>query len=657
MCRKKKQERRVTMIRIRKSLSSKLSLTVLLLSAPMFVLSLGILFVQSRNNVKKEATEHAKSVLNTTMQHINRYLLAVETATDVNDWKVTKNLQPDSILSLTYRIVRQNPHIDGCSVSTEPDVFPQYGRYFSAYSVRESDTVSTVIEEEYEYFQKIWYKTPRELGKPCWVHYYDEVDSLELTLSGMIASYGKPLFDADKRFIGIISTDISLLHLSKVIASEKPYPHSYFMMLDEEGHYFIHPDSTLLFTHSIFSDVDPSEQADVIALGHQMTNGNSGSMAVVIDNVPCQVCYQPVRGTSWSLALVCPDSDILGSYHNLVFIITLLLILGLILITVLCHRMVSHAIKPINQLLTKTKSIASGNYEVHIRKSRRMDAVGRLQNSFATMLQSLNFHMGSIRYSVEQTERRNKELLQATRLAEDADKHKTTFIQNVTHQIRTPLNIIMGFSQLLRDYPGQLGTVDSLHGGLSDEEMKSITVSMKHNAHTLNRLLNMLFDSSASGISEEMKNTTQEMVCCNKVARESIETTLEHFPELTINFQTEVPDDLCIHTSHLYLMRSLREILYNSAKYSDGQHMSVLVKQTDNTIRFVFEDTGKGISEADRDLIFEPFTKVDDLSEGLGLGLPLAKSHIQKMGGNIILDADYKIGCRFIVELPKRQET
>jgi signal transduction histidine kinase len=104
-------------------------------------------------------------------------------------------------------------------------------------------------------------------------------------------------------------------------------------------------------------------------------------------------------------------------------------------------------------------------------------------------------------------------------------------------------------------------------------------------------------------------------------------------------------------------MRSLREILYNSAKYSDGQHMSVLVKQTDNTIRFVFEDTGKGISEADRDLIFEPFTKVDDLSEGLGLGLPLAKSHIQKMGGNIILDADYKIGCRFIVELPKRQET
>ena len=59
-----------------------------------------------------------------------------------------------------------------------------------------------------------------------------------------------------------------------------------------------------------------------------------------------------------------------------------------------------------------------------------------------------------------------------------------------------------------------------------------------------------------------------------------------------------------------------------------------------------------GIPESDRDSIFEPFTKVDDLSEGLGLGLPLAKSHVLKMGGQITLDANYHNGCRFIIELP-----
>ena len=113
-------------------------------------------------------------------------------------------------------------------------------------------------------------------------------------------------------------------------------------------------------------------------------------------------------------------------------------------------------------------------------------------------------------------------------------------------------------------------------------------------------------------------------------------------------------DDFSTHTSHMYLMRSLRELLYNAAKYADGQGINVFINESDNTVRFIVEDTGKGINEEDRDRVFEPFTKLDDLSEGLGLGLPLSKHHIRKLGGNLTLDANYYIGCRFIIELPIR---
>ena len=637
-------------LHIRRSLSAKLSLSILLLAIPIFVLSLGILFVQSRNIIKKEAMEHAKSLLNTTMQRLDRNMMAVETATDIYDWEITENLQPDSLLALTRRVVTRNPHVDGCSISMEPDVFPQIGRYFSVYTVRETDTITSVIEQEYEYFEKIWYKTPHNLNKPCWVTYFDESDSLELTISGLIASYGKPIYSSDNQFIGVISSDISLIRLSKYITAEKPYPNSYFMMLGKEGHYFIHPDSTKLFTHTIFDDVDPREQADLIALGHEMTAGNQGSMAVVIDGTPCQVCYQPMHGTEWSLAIVCPESDILNDYHALANIIALLIALGLLLILIFCHRAVAHAIRPINQLLTKTQTIASGNYEVHIPKSNRNDVVGRLQNSFATMLQSLNFHMGSIRYTAEQTENRNQELLQAMRLAEEADRNKTTFIQNVTHQIRTPLNIIMGFSQVLRD---DVKTSTSINSGISEEEMNNVTDTMKHNARILERMVHMLFDSSATGITEEMKNQKYEKVSCNEAARESIRYINEHFPSLDIKFNTEVADNFCIKTNRTDLLYCLSEILYNSAKYSDGQHIQLHIGLTDNTVQYIFVDTGKGIPEADRDHIFEPFTKADDLSEGLGLGLPLTKNHVLKMGGTITLDTSYHDGCRFIIELPR----
>ena len=670
-------------------LSTKLSLSILLFAVPIFVLSLGVLFTQSRHIIRTEAVGRANSVLTTTMQRVCRKLAAIETATNSTSWMALQPLHPDSLLELTNRVVRLNPHVDGCSISAEPDVFPEYGRYFSVYSIREGESIISVVEEQYEYFVKNWYKKPHDLGKTCWVDFYDETDSLEVTLSGMIASYGKPIYNDEGQLVAIMSTDISLKRLSKTITEEKPYPNSYFIMTDESGRYIIHPDSAKLFSHSIFDIDDPQQQADIIALGHQMTSGNDGTIDVIIDQQPCLVCYQHVPGTEWSMALICPEKYVLQKYHRLTYIIGTLLLAGLLLILLLSHRAVAHAIRPLNQLLTKTQTIASGNMEVYIPRSDSEDAVGQLQNSFSTMLQFLNFHMGSVRYTTDQTKRRNEELEKATELAEEADKQKTIFIQNVSHQIRTPLNIIMGFAQVLSPHNSHLSSPtttapagspneDEKSGvdleptllSFTSEEMKRITDTMQYNTVLLTRLVLMLVDSSDIGLEEERLTTTKlAPVNCNEVAKEAINYIHTYHPQLNIRLQSDVDDNFCIQTSRLYLIRSLRELLYNSAKHSDQQHISLRITvhpspppstATDGfaidtpppTIQFIVEDTGKGIPKNERQQIFKFFTKIDDLSEGLGLGLPLAKRHAQNLGGDLILDEDYHDGCRFIIELP-----
>jgi signal transduction histidine kinase len=443
--------------------------------------------------------------------------------------------------------------------------------------------------------------------------------------------------------VAIISTDLSLSRLSKVITQDKPYPNSYFMMVNKDGRFFIHPDTTKLFNQTIFSGENPNKQTDIIVLGHEMTTGSEGCMNVTFDGESCLVCYRPIPGTFWSLAIVCPYSDILEGYHKQTYIIIPLLIVGFFVILLLCHRTVGLAISPLNQLLEKTQSIAAGNMEIHIPNTKRDDAVGRLQNSFAMMLQSLNFHMGSVRYTSEQTRLRNEELEKATLLAKEAESQKTIFIQNVTHQIRTPLNIIMGFAQVLRDTNAE---------SLSDEEMKSISDMMQHNAATLKRLVQMLFDSSDTGISEELNSHKHELVLCNQVARECIQYAQLRSPHVMINFETNAADDFCIFTNRLYLMRSLRELLYNSAKYSDGKQITFRVTQTDSKVLFSVEDTGPGIPEDIIEKMFEPFVNVNDLSEGLGLGLPLSKRHAQSLGGDLTLDTTYHEGCRFVLELP-----
>ena len=639
------------MFSVRRAFARKLSIGILLLAIPIFVVSLGILFTQSRHMIRLEAVGRANSVLNSTMQRISRNLLTIETATNAYSWLIERSLQPDSLLAYSRRVVQLNPHIDGCSISAEPDVFPQYGKHFSVYTVRETDTITTVIEEEYDYFSKIWYKTPRDLNKPCWVAFFDESDSLELTIDGMVASYGRPLYNADNRFVGIVSTDLSLLHLSKLMSVEKPYPNSYFMMIDDQGRYFVHPDSTKLFTQTIFSGADPRRQTDLIALGHEMTAGNQGRMNAVIDGVSCLVCYKPVPGTFWSLAIVCPDRDVLASYHRLTYIVIPLLIIGLFVIVKLCSRAVGQTIHPLNELLDKTQSIAAGNMEVYIPHTQREDVIGNLHNSYATMLQSLNFHIGIVRYSSYQTKLRNEELEHATKLVQEADRQKTAFIQNVTHQIRTPLNIIMGFAQILgKESEDQL----------IEEEVKSLTSTMTHNSRLLSRIVLMLFDSSDSGTTKEkIEAAKHESVPCNDVAREAVSYIKVYYPNLYIYFLSEVADDFCIETNRFFLMLSLRELLYNAAKYSDQQNISLRITHSrlskghaGGSVQFIVEDTGKGIAPEDRETIFKFFTKIDDLSQGLGLGLPLSKRHAQNLGGDLTLDTDYQQGCRFILEIP-----
>ena len=616
---------------IRNSLSTKLTIGMMLMAVPVFILALGGMFLQSQYFIRQEAKKSVSNMLNSTAQNVRKLMITIETATNANTWIAEEQFQPDSLLSISRRVVMFNSHVNGCCIAAEPNMFPQYGRYFDAYSLREGDTIMTVRDAPYEYFEKPWYSVARERGKGCWVEPY-----------------------ADDALAGIITCDLSMRRITATVdTSAIPYPHAYYMMIGNNGHYYLHPDSTRLYKQSIFTDTDPNKHTDLIALGHEMTAGKTGAMKAMLDGEECYVCYQPVPGTDWSLALVCPKNDILWSYHKLVYIIAALIGIGLIVILFLCRHVVGREIKPLHKLLRLTEKVAKDHDDELFLATKRTDAIGQLQNSFATMQQSLNFHMGALRHTAEMSRTRNEELVKATEKAEEAVKQKTRFIQNMSHQIRTPLNIIMGFAQVLRDSvtSHQNDTKDDY--ALPEEELASITNTMLHNAHHLNRMVMMLFDSSDSGVSQELQAHRNEVVSCNEMARECVGTLNENFPDVDIRLETDLPDDYCIHTSRLYLMRSIRELLYNSAKYSDGKHVSMHVTQTENTIRYIVEDVGSGLSEEQQEMIFMPFGKINDLSEGLGLGLPLAKRHAQGLGGDLTLDTTYQEGCRFILELPK----
>ncbi len=629
---------------IRRSLSLKLSFGALLLTSIIFATALSILFFQSRYLVKRSAIDRCSAELYVASEHLSGLLGTIETAATSSCWLVCEHLHPDSLLALTRRIVALNANINGCSITTEPNIFPQYGRYFSAYSLREGDSIITVREKPYEYFEKVWYKTPHDMDKACWVSPYDDYNEGTLSAKDKIASYCVPIRNANGKLIGVITTDISLLMLSMVTEVEKPYPGSYFVMTDDEGRFFIHPDSTFL-DRSVFDDAVVKDQKDMIVLGHKITSGTRGYMQTSFTDMPSIICYQPIKKAGWSIALVCPEESVLRRYNNLTFIIIPLIFFGFLLIFLFCRNIVRQALRPLKLLFEQSKRITEGYYDEHIPRSERKDAIGNLQNSFVDMQSSIDSHISEIEKANASTLQRNAELEKAYEMVEESTRQKMSFIQNMSHQIRTPLNIIMGFSQVLQENKSEM----------TPEEVHPIIKMIQRNTNALRRMINMLYDSSDIGFNKGKEMLINDTLSCNEIARESIISTQQFFPEaLQIAFKTELHDDVTIRSCHAYIVRCLRELLFNAVKYSDGQNILLYVSASEETdmVQFIIQDTGPGISEKDRDQIFKPFTKVDDLTEGLGLGLSLVQRYINVLQGNLRLDASYHDGCRFIVELP-----
>jgi len=592
--------------------------------------------------VKRQSIDRAEATVRVVSQRVASLLGTIETAANSNAWLVTDQLRPDSLLALSRRVVLLNANINGCSISTEPGIFPKYGRYFSAYTIRDGDSIITVREAPYEYFDKEWYKTPLNLGEPCWVDPYNDYNKGTLYTKKIIASYCKPIYDVHKQLIGVMTTDLSLPRLAEIIEAEEPYPNSHYVMVGKDGNFFIHPNTDYI-GQSVFSDSIAKRQVELIALGHEITTKNSGSQFVKISDQPSMVSYQRIPGTSWSLVLVCPEKVLLHRYNNLTYIIIPLIFIGLLLIAFFCWSIVNKALKPVSKLVIRAQRIAEGHYDEQIPYTTRKDVVGRLQNSFSLMQASLDRHVNEIRQVNADIEKRNAELSKARQLAEEGARQKVAFIQNVTHQVRTPLNIVMGFSQVLHDNFGEMPT----------EEVRPIAEMMQHNTMALRRMINMLYDSSDTALARQKNNFIYENVSCNEIVRECIMSTQRQYPNIVpISFDSSLPDSFTIYSSRLYLMLSIRELLYNSAKFSDDQHISLRLSAIEDKVRFVIEDKGPGIAEEYHEQMYKPFTKMNSLSEGLGLGLSLVKHHIQMLDGTIIFDTDYKEGCRFIFELP-----
>ena len=354
--------------------------------------ALGFMFVESRKAVRQEAISSATETLDNTVLRVNSLLDRVVIATDNFEWLPARHLNtPDSMFAYSEKILKCNPDLNGCSISFEPDLFKEKGRYFSAYSYNNHGNIETEQEgnEQYEYFYFDWYQLAKLLDYPVWTEPFVDYNPEAVYTQEVIASYCKPLKDKDGKYIGTISTDISLEWLSKTISEVKPYPHSYSIMIGAGGTYFVHPDSTKLFNETIFTPTLEKPDTALTALGHAMQRGETGMRQLMFEGQDCYVFYKALGSTGWSVAIVCPESDIFGGYNRLYRIVIAIVILGLIVMLFVFSRIIGHELEPLHTLALQAETIASGQFDKTLPEDKRIDEIGSLNHTFSNMQHSL----------------------------------------------------------------------------------------------------------------------------------------------------------------------------------------------------------------------------------------------------------------------------
>ena len=584
----------------RHSLSLKLGVTIISFVVLLFVSSLGLLYIRSRQLVKQEALERAEKALDKTTLRVSCYLSEIEAVTENLKWMVNQNPSPDSLLVFTRRILTLSTNIDGCSITMEPDFYPPSVGRFSAYSVRKGDSIITQRKGDHDYYSKMWYQAPKEQKKPCWIDPLSEFNAGTVSNDDMPVSYSIPIIDKTGRFIGVITTDLSQTWLSKTIVEDKPYPNSYCLMLGR-------------------NDTLPD-----------------------IGSEPCYVFQKTLQQTGWRISLICPERDILGSYKRLGYIIFTVLTIGLILLLIFFMRTITRFVSPLNQLVRQSQYIASGHFGQPMARTRRTDLVGQLQNSFSTMQESLAEQIGQLQQANERAEERNQELQRLNDLAQEARQEKIAFLQDVSHQIRTPLNIIQGF----------LNVVLKNNSDLTVREKAHIMALMQKNAFSLRRMAYMLYD--ATWLETGQKLEYHDIVSCNAVARKAIDALHRFTPgkDDTVIFETALDNDVQMRTNEAHLYYIIHELLFNAKKFAPDGPVKLTVYETPASVNFAIEDEGPGIPQEEQQRIFNHFFKHSPFSEGLGLGLYLCRHYIRLMGGDLSLDTTYEKGSRFIIRLP-----
>ena len=624
-----------------KSIASRIIWSVVpILIVSILLFEITIIYFMDRQ-IKEQINAAMRESMNVATNEIQRELVQCAEAARIMAIYAENSSKPalsrDDCINFMQRLVGLNSNTMAAGIWFEPFAYAPNQRYFSRYVYQKdgafytnSDYADTV---EYPYTE--WYRNGRSSkGAPVWSGVY-----FEPIAKADIITASVPVFNRDKQFSGVATADMNFTDVRRIIGNISVGKTGKACLIGPQGEFISYFDDSKDITQKIQYSNDPY----LADFGFTILQKRDGVAATVLNGVKQTAFFKTLPETNWILAVFIDNNEISASRFQIVITLSLVPFIGLMLAVIFIIIVAGRLRNVANKVNNVAALAASGDLSKRIDISE-YDEFGKMEANLNKMMDdmsALNAH--------------SAEML---KLAQEASRAKSDFLSNMSHEMRTPMNAIIGMTAIGKN-AGDIERKDYAFGKIED--------ASTHLLGVINDILDM------SKIEANKLDLVPVEFNFEKMLRKVVNVINfkvdEKNQNLTVHIDKNIPPFLIGDDQRL--AQVIANLLSNAVKFTPATG-TILVEASlepeesgeaaaDGTcmVKIMVQDTGIGISREQQAKLFSSFQQAEsNISRkfgGTGLGLAISKRIVEMMNGRIWVESALGKGASFIFTVRLRK--